>query len=64
MNVGKPVGKMKSTESDVRYFEVDAVFNGSQWSCWRRVRGLRDCGELVTTRARRFCADWSLEMFF
>ena len=27
MNVGKPVGKMKSTESDVCYFEVDAVFH-------------------------------------
>jgi len=28
MNVGKPVGRMKSTESDVGYFEVNAVFNG------------------------------------
>jgi len=27
MKVGKPVGKIKSTESDVCYFEVDAVFN-------------------------------------
>ena len=27
MKVGKPVGKKKSTESDVCYFEVDAVFN-------------------------------------
>jgi len=28
MNVGKLVGTMKSTEGDVGYFEVDAVFNG------------------------------------
>ena len=27
MNVGKPVGNKKSTESDVCYFEIDAVFN-------------------------------------
>jgi len=27
MNVGKPVGKNKNSESDVCYFEVDAVFN-------------------------------------
>ena len=30
MNVGKPVGTMKSTESDACYFEVDAVFNGGE----------------------------------
>ena len=36
---------------------------GSQWSCWRRVRGLHDWVEQVATRARRFWAFWSLEMF-
>ena len=65
MKVGKPVGKIKSTESDVGYFEVDAVFNREpvellEESTW--TVGLRRTGN--ATRARRFCAFWSLEMFF
>ena len=52
---------MKSTESDVCYFEVDAVFYREtvellEESTWT-------AGEQVTTRARRFWAFWSLEMF-
>jgi len=31
---------MKSVESDVGYFEVNAVFSGSQWSCLRIKREL------------------------
>jgi len=55
---------MKSTESDVCYFEVNAVFNREpvellEESTW--TAGLRRTGN---TRARRFWAFWSLEMFF
>jgi len=33
---------MNSAESDVCYFEVDAVFNWEPVGCWRRVCGLQD----------------------
>jgi len=57
---------MKSTESDVCYFEGDAVFNREpvellEESMW--TAGLRRAGT-GGTQARRFCAFWSLEMFF
>jgi len=54
MNVGKPVGKMKSTESDVCYFEVDAVFHlepvemleESMWTAGLRKTG-NDTGQFT-----------------
>ena len=68
MNVGKPVGNneeyQKGTESDVCYFEVDAVFNREpvellEESTW--TAGLRRTGNNL---ARRFWAFCSLEIFF
>jgi len=55
---------MKSMESDVCYFEVDAVFNREpvdlqEESTW--IAGLRRTGN---DTVRRFWAFWSLEMFF
>jgi len=41
-NVGKPVGTMKSTESDVCYFEVDAVFNWEPVELLEESTGLQD----------------------
>ena len=66
MNVGKPEAAWEKWVRKVMFAILKSMrcLIGSQWSCWRRVRGLHDWGEQVTTGAMRFCAFWSLEMFF
>ena len=53
MNVGRPVGKNKEYwKVMLAILKSMRCLMGSQWSCWRRVRGLQDSGD----RAWRFCA--------